>query len=218
MEQFKTIINGTKSVAYAGKTYYGVGVSYETFDMKMQEVADSLGWLKEWLYAVMYVETAGTFSPSIKNTKSSATGLIQFMSQTAKGLGTTVEDLAKMNGVKQLDYVLKYFKPYKNKVKNGYDVYLAVFRPAWLDNKDLVIHATSRDYLPNRGIDIDNNGTITYENFIDWVNQRHPEIVNLFRVPSDQTILTKNHNWLVILGLALAGGFIISENKAIFRT
>lgn len=217
MEQFKSIINGDKVTYYAGKSYKGAGVSYETFDLKMQEVADKLGWLKEWLYAVMYVETAGTFSPSIKNTKSSATGLIQFMASTAKGLGTTVEELAKMNGVKQLDWVYKYFKPYKDKVKSGYDVYLAVFRPAWLDNKDLVIKASSQDYAPNRGIDIDNNGTITYENFIEWVKQRNPEITTLFDVPSDQNLLTKNSNWLVILGLAIAGGFIIKENKAIFR-
>lgn len=217
MEQFKAVIEGSKPAYYKGKTYYGVGVSYDAFDLKMQEVANKLGWLKEWLYAVMFVETAGTFSPSIKNTESSATGLIQFMASTAKGLGTTVQDLATMNGVKQLDYVYKYFLPYKNKVKSGYDVYLAVFRPAWLDDKSYVIKSSSKDYAPNRGIDIDNNGNITYQNFIDWVNQRNPTITQLFNVPADTNVLTKNHNWLIILGLALAGGFIIKENKAIFR-
>lgn len=217
MQQFKAIIEGSKITNYKGKSYKGVGVSYEAFDMKMQEVADKLGWLKEWLYAVMYVETAGTFSPSIKNTESSATGLIQFMADTAKGLGTTVQELALMNGVKQLDYVYKYFKPYKDQVKSGYDVYLAVFRPAWLKDKSYVIKASSKDYAPNRGIDIDNNGNISYQNFIDWVKQRNPSITQLFEVPSDQTVLTKNHNWLYLVGIALGLGFVVSENKAIFK-
>ncbi|ASQ41215.1 putative lytic enzyme [Flavobacterium phage FLiP] len=217
MEQFKDIINGTKPVSYAGVRYNGAGVSYEAFDKKMQEVADRLGWFKEWLYAVMYVETAGTYSPAIKNTKSSATGLIQFMEATAKNLGTTTANLKLMNGVQQLEYVYKYFKPYKDKVFNGYDVYLAVFRPAWLNDKTDVITTKSTAYIPNRGIDIDNDGKITYENFVDWVNMKNPILLPFFKKELTPDLVAKNKSWFALVALAIAGGFYVVNQKEIHR-
>jgi hypothetical protein len=59
----------------------------------------------------MAFETGGTFSPSQKNAAgSSVIGLIQFMSTTAKNLGTSTSELAKMTAVEQLNYVEKYLK------------------------------------------------------------------------------------------------------------
>jgi hypothetical protein len=49
--------------------------------------------------ACMAFEKGETFSPCVKNPGSSATGLIQFMSSTAKSLGTTTNDLCKMSAV-----------------------------------------------------------------------------------------------------------------------
>ena len=40
-----------------------------------------------------------------------ATGLIQFLPSTARGLGTTTDALAGMSSVEQLNYVEKYFDP-----------------------------------------------------------------------------------------------------------
>lgn len=57
----------------------------------------------------MAVETSGTFNPAIKNPTSSASGLIQFMAQTARELGTTTEKLRAMTATQQLDYVFRYF-------------------------------------------------------------------------------------------------------------
>jgi hypothetical protein len=57
--------------------------------------------------AAMAFETGETFSPSIKNKASGATGLIQFMRSTAKGSGTTTAALAEMTAVDQLDFVEK---------------------------------------------------------------------------------------------------------------
>ena len=55
------------------------------------------------MYAVMSFETGGSFSPGQKNQAGSgATGLIQFMPNTAKGLGTTTEELSKMNRAQQI--------------------------------------------------------------------------------------------------------------------
>src|SRR5690625_4614109 len=48
-----------------------------------------------WLMACMAFESARTFRPDIRNAAGSgATGLIQFMPATARGLGTTVDALA----------------------------------------------------------------------------------------------------------------------------
>jgi tape measure domain-containing protein len=60
------------------------------------------------LLNVMAVETGGSFNPQARNPLSSASGMIQFMRDTAKDLGTTIEAIRKMNATQQLDYVFKY--------------------------------------------------------------------------------------------------------------
>ncbi|MGC3977859.1 MAG: hypothetical protein QM751_06235 [Paludibacteraceae bacterium] len=74
--------------------------------------------------------------PNAKNPKGSASGLIQFVEKTAIGLGTTTVKLRAMSNVQQLDYVYKYFLPYKGKVKNIYDAYAVVFLPIALGKPD----------------------------------------------------------------------------------
>src|SRR5215203_1006885 len=70
------------------------------------------------LMACMAWESGRSFDPGKKNLAGSgATGLIQFMPSTAKALGTTVAKLAAMSPVEQLNYVWKYFKGYKGKLK-----------------------------------------------------------------------------------------------------
>lgn len=50
---------------------------------------------------VMSFETGGSFSPSERN-GIGATGLIQFLPGTPRGLGTTTDQLANMSSVDQL--------------------------------------------------------------------------------------------------------------------
>ena len=62
---------------------------------------------------------------------SGATGLIQFMPDTAKGLGTsTTEALSQMTRSEQLKYVDKYFEGTLNKGASLSDVYMSVLLPA----------------------------------------------------------------------------------------
>ncbi len=73
--------------------------------------ANRLGFPAQWLVDVMAFETGGTFSPYVPNAGGSgAVGLIQFMPDTAKNLGTSSSALQGMNRVQQLVYVEKYFK------------------------------------------------------------------------------------------------------------
>jgi len=114
-----------------------VPISYrKEFVTKVREVSQMLRIEPNWLMLTMRIETAGTFSAAIQNARSRATGLIQFMPSTAKGLGTTIEALAQLSEVEQLDWVYKYLKPYSGRMKDFSDVYLAVFFPAAIGKLD----------------------------------------------------------------------------------
>jgi len=111
--------------------------SYRThFVQKVLSISNLLKIQPDSLMLTMYIETAKTFSPSIQNPKSKATGLIQFMPATAKALGTTIDALKQMDAIGQLDYVYKYLKPYSGKMKDFTDTYLAVFFPAAIGKPD----------------------------------------------------------------------------------
>src|SRR3546814_14047294 len=72
--------------------------------------SSDLGTKPEYLMAVMSFETGGSFSPAqANNAGSGATGLIQFMPNTAAGLGTSTAALAQMSSVEQLQSVEQYF-------------------------------------------------------------------------------------------------------------
>ncbi|MCS4300627.1 L,D-transpeptidase family protein [Chryseobacterium sp. BIGb0232] len=111
------------------------------FRKKVVEICKDL-WPKNYmvmannLMACMAWETGESFSPSAKNPKSTATGLIQFMADTAKDLGTTTSALAKMTAVKQLDYVKKYFENIRNKDYEFVDFYLRILFPASMGKSD----------------------------------------------------------------------------------
>jgi len=117
------------------------------------------------LAAAIAFETGKTFSPSIKNPGSSATGLIQFMAPTAIMLGTTVQALAQMTAVVQLEYVARYFE----RVRQGRslarieDVYLAILSPAHVGKPDgaAVFSSPSAAYAANKGLDRDGDGIVT---------------------------------------------------------
>ena len=102
---------------------------------KVREVSTRLDIDPNWLMAIMYWESASSFSPSIQNSIG-ATGLIQFIPSTARGLGTTTTELKNMSAVNQLDYVEKYLKVYKGKLNSYIDTYFAVFYPLAIGKPD----------------------------------------------------------------------------------
>jgi hypothetical protein len=136
---------------------------------KVVSVSSDLGFDPNDLLRVIDFETAGSFSPKAQpirkdGTKiSSATGLIQFLEKTAKGLGTTTADLANMTAVEQLDYVKRYFEPFKDRIKNFGDVYMAVHWPKGVGKDDsyVMYEAGSDSYDANKGLDTNGDGTVT---------------------------------------------------------
>jgi hypothetical protein len=125
-----------------------------------------------WLMACIAFETGETFSPSIKNAAGSgATGLIQFMPKTARGLGTSDVKLERMTAVEQLDYVEAYFKPYARRIRTLSDMYMAILAPAHIGKPDdEVLYNTGLAYKLNAPLDIDQDGAITKEEAAGFVS------------------------------------------------
>jgi len=131
-------------------------------------VSDRLGIDPNDLMACMAFETGRTFSPSEPNgAGSGAVGLIQFMPSTATALGTSTEALAAMGALAQLAYVEAYFKPYKGRLKNLGDVYMAILWPGGIGRPDDWVMFRRDDpkaprlYIQNAGLDYNHDGAIT---------------------------------------------------------
>lgn len=127
------------------------------------DVASDIRMDPNYLMAAMAFETGETFSPSIRNPRSSATGLIQFMAATAKGLGTTTARLAEMSVEEQLAYVGKYFRPYRGRLKTLSDVYMAILWPRGIGKPESYVlwSKGTPAYAVNRGLDANRDGAVT---------------------------------------------------------
>jgi hypothetical protein len=149
------------------------------FIEKVKDICNDLnqefnaGLTPENLMYVIGKESAFTFSPKVRNPNSSATGLIQFMETTAKSLGTSTFELAKMTQTQQLEYVYKYFRNIlkfdKYKKLNTVDkVYSAIFFPLLL-TKDYSYQLPLWASKANPIFDTNKDGKITKEEFINYV-------------------------------------------------
>lgn len=142
---------------------WGAKVSPE-FRARVLHMAARLGCDPSWLMAIMSFETGRTFSPAARNAQSGATGLIQFMPATARELNTSVEALAAMTAVEQLDYVERYFQRYAaTTAATLASWYMAVLWPAARDDPDdaVLFETPSAAYTQNRDLDINNDGRVT---------------------------------------------------------
>lgn len=144
---------------------WGNKVSH-AFRLKVFDGCRSMAMDPDFLMACMAWESGETFSPSVRNgAGSGATGLIQFMPSTAQGLGTNVEALAALTAEQQLDYVFKYFRPYRGRLITLSDTYMAILWPRAVgrpESEALWTKATKpTTYRQNAGLDVSRDGIIT---------------------------------------------------------
>lgn len=141
----------------------GLELTDDTFRRELVKMAQRLGMDAAAIAALMSHETGGTFSPSVQNPYSRATGLIQFMPSTARRLGTTIEDLARMSATEQLAYVERYLQPFVGKLRRPQDYYLVGLYPAAIGKPDSHVLFTqgSVEYAQNSALDRDKDGVIT---------------------------------------------------------
>ena len=126
----------------------------DAFRSKLLEISRELSIDPNYIMACIALETGKTFRTDIKNPGSSATGLIQFMDDTAKALGTSTQQLRLMDHVQQMEYVKKYFKMQADNVGvpteqwTLEDVYYAIFRPKTilLGPGDIVYQVSDGNY------------------------------------------------------------------------
>lgn len=166
-----------------GGTYFGPAVTVQAtvvsplawgrkvspdFAAKVRQIASQLSVDPNNLMAVMAFETGETFSPAVKNPSSGAVGLIQFTASTAASLGTSTSLLAQMTAIQQLDYVAEYLAPYRGRLANLGDLYMAVLWPAGIGMSDNYVcfsnagSAQSRlAYQQNQGLDANGDGKVT---------------------------------------------------------
>ena len=148
----------------------------DAFLAKVNQIAKNLNTKPEYLIAVMRFETGGTFNPSLKSKWSSATGLIQFLSSTAKSLGTSTDQLRTMTQLQQLEYVEKYFNWFKHKIRpnNLGDIAMAVFWPRAIGKEDtyVLFKQDTGAYNANKALDRDKNGEITRAEYLNLFIKR----------------------------------------------
>jgi hypothetical protein len=133
------------------------------FKAKVIKISDKLGCDPSHLMSAMAFETGETFSPSIVNKQSGATGLIQFMKATAKGLGTTTAELAAMSDVDQLDFVEKHLKPFKNRMSTVSDVYMTILFPKAVGKPEafVLFKSPTKAFKQNKGLDVNKDSQVT---------------------------------------------------------
>ena len=151
---------------------WGAKVS-AAFKAELIEIAGRIEVDPNYLISAIAFETGETFSASIRN-RNGATGLIQFMPGTAIELGTTTDDLAAMTAEEQLNYVEKYFNPYKNRLETIEDVYMAILWPAAIGkaNSWVLFSNPSAHYNRNSGLDTNQDGVVTKEEAAAMVKAR----------------------------------------------
>jgi hypothetical protein len=152
----------------------------QPFRDRLYRLCAELDWSEQhasWLMACMAFETGRTFSPSIRNPASSATGLIQFMASTAQGLGTTTQALSKMSAVEQLSWVQRYFAPYASRIKSLDDMYLAILWPVAIGKpaEYVLWRKGMKAYWANRGLDINKDNRVTKREAADKVYRLYEE-------------------------------------------
>lgn len=149
------------------------------FYNRVIDIAEKIKCKPEDLLAVMNSESG--LNPSSISRWTGATGLIQFMPETARSLGTSVEELATMSPLEQLDYVEKFLvRARKAHIKgdkelSAGDLYGLVFMPAKSGQEVLAVKGT-KAYKQNKGLDYDGDGIISRKDLEAHVRQKHVDV------------------------------------------
>lgn len=214
-----------------------IPVSYrKQFVEKVVSIAKYLEIEPDWLMLVMNSES-GLDSKAVNfgckksggSASTCAVGLIQFMPKTSKGklLNTTNTALYNMTAVQQLDYVKKYYSPFKNKITSFYDLYLATFYPVAMGKPKSYIIGSERglDYAKkvasqNQIIDVDKNGLIDMKDWKKYIDGKIAKS-NLNKKEVDTSILIKKKlldKWVGIsfVVLGVGGCYFAYKNKESF--
>jgi hypothetical protein len=171
------------------------GENRAEFEAKVRNICRLLSINPDWLMMVMFMESSldaqkvnkqpGDPDDDLTRSEKRATGLIQFMPDTARSLGTSTKELYKMNALEQLNFVYQYFKKYTGRIKSFHDLYLVTFFPAAMGKPDDFVFRTSK--IPasaiakqNSALDFNKDGHITVGEFKEYLLKRVPSALVKF--------------------------------------
>ena len=124
---------------------------------------------QRWLSNAIGIESFGG-DPTAANPYSSAKGIIQFIDNTAQGLGyESSQDLIEKNPTfesQMMNAVVPYIEQYKDDIKTEDDFYLSIFYPAAVKNPDL------RDKPLPENVRRANPGIVTPNDYVKKVKGR----------------------------------------------
>ena len=132
---------------------------------KLDELATKYEFTVDQILTVIQKES--NFNTKAENSKSKATGLIQFMPDTAQGLGTSIEQIAEMDAIAQLDLVDKYFEQNHTKGEHPY-ITVAYPAAAKMDMDDVIADSTSTIASQNP-VWQDESGNVTKKSILSYV-------------------------------------------------
>lgn len=133
--------------------------SNNKFVSAVDGVASRLGVNAQDLLKVMNFESG--LNPAARNRQSGATGLIQFMPETARELGTTTRALGRMTREEQLPFIERYLREHGVRPGMGLEqLYMSVLSGS-ANRSGNLWQRGSIQYEQNSGLDIDRDGIIT---------------------------------------------------------
>ncbi len=162
-------------------------------------IAEDLGLNADHLMTCMAWESGRSFRSDVRNMAGSgATGLIQFMPATALPYFHSAEAIKRMTAAQrlangraacdrlaamtaedQLNYVWRYFAPYKGRLRNLGDVYMAILWPGGVGQTDAYVlwekGSRPTTYRQNAGLDANKDGRITRAETVAKVAALLPE-------------------------------------------
>jgi hypothetical protein len=132
------------------------------FIKEVERVSSKYGFSPGALIGLMQSESG--VNPQSVNSKSGATGLIQFIPATARALGTSTDALHRMNRAQQMKYVDAFFSPYASGLRGASagKLYAYVFLPGRAGRQSgILTENPEKYYTDNRGLDVNRDGRIT---------------------------------------------------------
>ena len=175
---------GEKGVGAMGGAAAGDWKNDTEFLNNVNKYAKEKGIKASDLLSVMAAESG--IDPKAVNKKSGATGLIQFMPDTAKELGTSTEELRKMSRSQQFEYVKKHLDQAGLKSgSSGGEIYAKVFLPG-RSKSEILTKQGENYYEANKGLDVDKSGDISKTD-LEKVSQANKKKYNIEDMVSEQT-------------------------------
>jgi hypothetical protein len=126
-------------------------------------------------YIATIISQESGFNPAATNPYTKATGLIQFMPDTAKRLYTSVDQLRQMTAEAQLQYVKSFYSRFAGRIRSVGDLYMATFRPDLVGKPGSTPIYTEGQtgYTQNAGLDLDKDGVIRVSDVTTSANNRY---------------------------------------------